>query len=327
MSGEASRSSSVDIGDYKAVMAVSKAKNWTEAAFDTFQSASTISKRISRVEATLGLRIFERGTKSVHTEFSSVGRSVMPYIDNIVDTYDQILLLSDRIKKATGDELNIGYGALFGTAGETEIISAFRMNFPEMGINQVIRNRETLTEMVSRGELDCAFIFWIGGLSDENELSRSIYGLGLSYFPVFFQDKKYVGLSKKHPHANDAEVKLTDLQNEIFIFNRTLEDSQNTMGIFRYLIPDEDGENIKNVKQMDFMNRQLVYKYVASGRAIIPIATIPPREETDDVVFVPIERLRSPVFTVLVYNKNNPNLNVRKFVEFSREYSKEAKLI
>ena len=64
--------------------------NYSEAAESIASSPAVISKHIAKVEKELGLRIFERASKSRPVELTPAGQELITYFHSIVGLYKQM---------------------------------------------------------------------------------------------------------------------------------------------------------------------------------------------------------------------------------------------
>ncbi len=67
----------MDINDLESVCAVDICHNYSEAAESIASSPAVISKHIAKVEKELGLRIFERASKSRPVELTPAGQELV----------------------------------------------------------------------------------------------------------------------------------------------------------------------------------------------------------------------------------------------------------
>lgn len=80
----------MDINDLESVCAVDICHNYSEAAESIASSPAVISKHIAKIEKELGLRIFERASKSRPVELTPAGKELITYFHSIVGLYKQM---------------------------------------------------------------------------------------------------------------------------------------------------------------------------------------------------------------------------------------------
>ena len=104
----------MDIREIEAICAVTHYKNYSEAAYRISSSPSVISKQIARAEEELGLRIFERATKSAPVRLTKEGAELIGYLQEIMENYR---LLRDKVaafKVAGSRSVTVGLHRFLG---------------------------------------------------------------------------------------------------------------------------------------------------------------------------------------------------------------------
>ena len=309
----------MDIQDYETVLAVCRCKSWNEAAFETYQVASTVSKRVSKVEQALGVRIFERGSRRDTARLTSEGEIIVPYLTQITELYERLLSYAAAMKDTGSAELSVGYPPLIGTTGETEILSRFRADHPDISVNHVLRHNTELVRLVCDGKLDCAFVFVIGDTDDCREMLERLDSMDIGTVTIYRCSKRYIGLSAKHPLAGEKKVSISRLQNEQFVFNAIPEHEDYDSGYMRYILPFGSRAGIK---RMDFINKSAVVDYIAAGHGVLPTACIPP-DDIPDIRFVETDdSLISSC--ICIYPRTSPRMPVRELLKYVRRYAEEV---
>ena len=309
----------MDIQDYETVLAVWRCKSWNEAAFETYQVASTVSKRVSKVEQALGVRIFERGSRRDTMRLTGEGEVIIPYLSQITELYGRILSYAAAMKDTGSAELSVGYPPLIGTTGETEILSRFRADHPDISINHILRHKTELVRLVCDGKLDCAFVFVIGDTDVNREMLERLGSMDIGTVTIMRRSKRCIGLSAKHPLANEKKVSIAQLQNEQFVFNAVPEHEDSENGYMRYILPFDSRATIK---RMDFINKSAVVDYIAAGHGVLPTACIPP-DDIPDIRFVETDDSLT-ASCIFIYPRTSPCLPVRELLKYVRGYAGEV---
>lgn len=128
------------VRDLNYVMASAAAGNLTGAARSLGISASTISRRVSRIEDELGLAIFERGHKGVR--LTTGGRAVLLHARRAAAELEGIRLAAKR--NGTGIVGEVRLGLRMAPIGEPilDLLSRWRQNCAEVQL--------TISEMNER---------------------------------------------------------------------------------------------------------------------------------------------------------------------------------
>ncbi|MEL6689156.1 MAG: LysR family transcriptional regulator [Pseudomonadota bacterium] len=112
---------------------------------------STLSRLVSQAEDDLGMRLFQRSTRSL-----SVSPDGAAYLDRIEPLIEELRDASEsarRSKSAPSGTLRIGCSVAFGTLRLAPLLPAFRDAFPEITLDLVLEDKSS--DLVSAG-LDLA---------------------------------------------------------------------------------------------------------------------------------------------------------------------------
>lgn len=314
------------IENYEAVLAVYQYDGWTEAAYQTIQSPSTISKRVSKVEEELGAPIFLRG-KGPHVALTEFGELMIPYIQRIVSLNKRVFAYAGSTRNKNRAELTVGYPPLIGTIGETEILSRFKFENPSVQINHVLRHRKDLLFMLQEGSLDCAFVLMVGDQRVHNDVLDVLLSSGICHIPIMYRDFVNVGLSERHPLAGREKVSISELYQDTFVFNDTPAHEDVAQGSQRFLFGQESAWHmpVKTVR-MDFINKSMVADFVCENRGVLPTGCIPPGNLSG--VRFPLvadsEIISSGIF---VYPKHYSSPTVKTLIPFVLEYAAEKGVV
>lgn len=314
------------IENYEAVLAVCQYDGWTEAAYQTIQSPSTISKRVNKVEKELGAPIFLRG-KGSHVTLTEFGELMIPYIQKIVSLNNQVFAYAGSIKNKHGAELTVGYPPLMGTVGETEILSRFKNENPSVRVNHVLRHRKDLLFMLQEGRLDCAFVFMVGDEQVHNDVLDVLLSNGISYIPVMRRDFVSVALSRHHPLADRDAVSIAELYRDTFVFSDTPTHENLTQGSLKFFFGEKTAWHMPvKIARMDFINKSMVANFVSENRGVLPTACIPP-DNLPGVKFLPVTDSDVTSSAIFVYAKHYSSPTVKTLIPFVRKYAAEQGVI
>lgn len=312
----------MDMRDLETVLAVSNYKSWTEAAWQTFQSLSSVSKRVSKLEGELGAQLFDRSSRGARMILTPEGELALPYISQMSDIYKQILDYADEAKNER-TVLTVGYLPLIGTVGETEILTRFHIENPEIRIEHKLRQSGELAQMLRQGQLDCAFTLILTNDSLKVDLFNSIFSDNIGVIPLWERDEQYIGISAEHPLASGNTIRITDLVGETFVFSSMLESSSFDAEYIKFFFNDE----LKNIgpdkiRRMDFIDRQTVIDYIARGCGVLPIACIPP-ENAEGIRFLRAEDVSSHSHAIFMYRKDKVSRGLLRLLDYVNDFCRE----
>src|SRR5690606_29380444 len=96
----------MNLRDLKYVLAVAETRHFGKAAERCFVSQPTLSGQIKKLEAELGVTLFERTKRSV--EVTPIGREVLVHARNMVEQADAIVQLARSHQDPLEGPLRIG---------------------------------------------------------------------------------------------------------------------------------------------------------------------------------------------------------------------------
>ena len=118
----------MDLQQMEYVLAVAKYRNFTLAAESCFISQSSLSLQISKLEKELGVRLFDRTTRSIR--ITQAGQA-------FVQQAAEILQGSDRLRQTMSDysgllrgTINIGAITALEKIGFSDLIADFYARYP-----------------------------------------------------------------------------------------------------------------------------------------------------------------------------------------------------
>lgn len=313
----------MEIENYEAVLAVYQYNGWAEAAYQTVQSASNISKRVSKVERELGVPIFHRGRgHGPGVSLTEFGEIILPYIQRIVSSYNHLTACAANAKGDAAAELAVGYMPLMGTVGETDILARFKVDNPAVSLRHVYRYRKDLLPMLRDGKLDCAFVFIVGHDQVGNDVLDVLLSSDMRHIPIMRRKGASVGLSERHPLSGNESVRLSQLYGDTFVFNNSPGHESMDDICMRFFFSQELERNIPvRTVRMDFINRTMVADFVGRNHGVLPTVCIPP-QHLPGVRFLPVEDLDISSCAIFIY-PSNPSPALKKLIRCVQEYVSE----
>ena len=301
----------MDICFLETVVAVYRYRSFAEAANERSLALSTVSKHVSSVEKELGIKLFNRATKTSFVTLTEAGNMLMEDIDSYVAEYAGIVKKAQLIKAQTEKQLSIGFLWVAGTLGENKIISEYCKKHPKVRINLVPSTDSGLVKMLSTGRVDG--IFTMGQIDedtkrlvvDDEKLDPERYG----FIMTFKSDKMYCGISENSPLAQKPELTLEDLRNETILINNALEKNNFDTLTTRFM---RDKLLNCNHQFMDYTLKSVLYDFVAEGNSTI-LSTTYAGEEHRGVRFVPMKEWDGITKGWFVYRKDIQSDVLRTF--------------
>lgn len=146
------RLASLSIRDLILVAAVNRCGGFRAAAEEMGISASGLSHQVRKVEAVLGVTIFERGSRSVTP--TEVGIGMLGRIDTFLQQVAEMGHEADRRAGAFGGRLRIGVISTVGPYLIPRVVAILRDQYPDIELVLMEGKHEGLSRRLKEGEID-----------------------------------------------------------------------------------------------------------------------------------------------------------------------------
>lgn len=136
-----------DVNDMLFFAHVVKVKSFSEAARRLNVSKSRVSKSIARLEASLGVRLLHRSTRSL--SLTDVGEAYFEHCDRILDEMTQADMTVSRLYQEPRGKLKISAPVAFSTMHIASALPHFMALFPDLTVDLTISDR--LVDLAEEG--------------------------------------------------------------------------------------------------------------------------------------------------------------------------------
>lgn len=184
------------LADLRAFVTVAELRSFAAAAKALHLSQPALSRRISHLEEQLGVRLFDRTTRSV--DVTALGQRFREQVRGLVDDLDRsVLSLRDAAELEAGD---VTIGCVFSAVHHflPPLIRAFRERHPRVLVRIVEAGADDVLAAVKNGEADLA-INYIGMQDPEIE------------FTPLLKERYVLACPAGHPLAKRRSVKWAEL--------------------------------------------------------------------------------------------------------------------
>lgn len=173
----------------------------TKAAAELHISQPSLSQSLSKLEAELGVELFDRNKKKImlNTYGELYLGKVTPILSMLSEAQQELLIL----KQTIDSPLTIKVWRSSSIC--SKIIAAFLDRYPYVNLKVIQEDYSDLIPKHTGEDYDIALV---NGTPDTMPPYPS---------KVIFKENILVAVNKKHPHANDTEINLSDLKNDNFI--------------------------------------------------------------------------------------------------------------
>jgi DNA-binding transcriptional LysR family regulator len=191
-----------ELHDLQAFVAVAERASFRQAAADLFLSQSALSRRIDKLEESLGVKLFERTTRRV--QLTNVGQTFLENVRTALDGLeDAVLGVADLAAHRTG---NVTFAVVPSAVWHflPEVLRRFSERFPRIRVRIHDESAQDVLNLVLTGEAD----FGINFTGAENP--------EIVFEPVYVEN--YVlAMRRDHPLANRAQLSWKETVGERYI--------------------------------------------------------------------------------------------------------------
>ncbi len=260
---------------------------------------SALSRRIQKLEATLGFRLLERTTREVR--LTQAGRSFYDDNADLLRGYESSVQLARRIAEGKLGALNVGYMAFAATELMPAAVARFRQTHPEVDLK--IRYIRTQGQKIAlaNDEIDLGYMIGPFDHSDYHSLTLSLEPL-------------YVVTPRNHALLRLPVVRPADLASQDIILGDTHEWEE-----YRWRLANLfSAEGILLNITIEASNTLALLGLVAAGLGV----TVYPESLIGflgrSVEVRPIIHPQYRISTVQVWKRSNRSRQVREFVEVAK---------
>lgn len=232
----------LDIGDYRAVVAIFEHRHFGRAACELGVTQPSLTSRLKRMEDRLGARLFERSRRGV--EPTAVGLAFIEAARDVIRTAESAETVAKDAADGLGQILRIGFTQLAAQTVVVDALSAFRARHPKVRVRIIEASSAHLELSLESHSLDVAF------------LHPPLQTSGLRQQVIWESTGRRLRLNREgawdsvvgYPHA-EAPVMMTDVEQE--------------------LLPDALGTRIENLANT--VLGAIILARSGYGQALVPI--------------------------------------------------------
>jgi DNA-binding transcriptional LysR family regulator len=193
----------IKMGDLRMLLAVAQWGSMSKAASKLNITQSAVSKALTGLEHTLGVRLLDRNPQGV--EPTSYGRALLNRGVAIFDELQQGVKDIQFLADPTGGEVRIGIGPPFGGL-LSNVIERLALRYPKMTFRVVERDMTALVNSDLRGRMVDVVLGWARPIDDETFNAD-----------ILFDDKRFVVAGTTCPWIRRRKIALAELVGERWI--------------------------------------------------------------------------------------------------------------
>jgi DNA-binding transcriptional LysR family regulator len=191
-----------DLNDLQAFRAVVELGSFRKAADAVNISQPALSRRIDKLEAALGVRLFERTTRSV--TLTTVGRVFAPSAEQLLDDLDVALLGIRDVSSSRLGHVTIACVPSVAYYFLPNVVASYHSRFPRIRVKLLDSSANEVLGAVISGEADFGVSF-MG--SQESEVE----------FKVLLQERFVAACRRDHPLARKKRVSWNELYEHEYV--------------------------------------------------------------------------------------------------------------
>jgi len=181
---------------------VASTGSFTRAARELFVTQPAVSQEIKALEASLGIKLFDRSGKNVR--MTAEGEVLLSYVHRLFTLHEEMESLFGRSKNLQHGQIKLGSTALMGTYFLPKIIGRFNRRYPGIEIDLQMGNSDQVMHLVLEGMVDLGF----SGMTTNHARLESI---------LIHQEKLILVASPRHP-LSARKISLDDISETPFIW-------------------------------------------------------------------------------------------------------------
>ena len=200
----------MEIHQLQYIVEVDKQRSFTKAADEMFVSQSTLSHQIAKLENELGVKLFDRNSRTVYP--TQIGEEFINHAKQILANLE---VAKQNIQSHIGllkGTLRIGVIASLGKIDYAGMLANFHRKHPGLNYEIVQSGTYNLLDKLKAGEIDVSFITLLP-LPECDDLQ----------FHYLAYDEYVLAVPPGHPFAGRDYIELAEAADEKFIFHPSSE--------------------------------------------------------------------------------------------------------
>lgn len=260
----------ITLGDISAFVLVARLESFALAAEELLVTQSALSRRIKKLENSLGAPLLDRTTRSVTV--SRLGREFLPQAERIVNDFHRSLDDIDQVVKVQRGIVSFSCNMTISDTLLPEILARFKTTYPDIRIRV---HEDSSPQAIERV------------LSGQSELALAQFGEGHPdlEFEALIDDRFVIACHKSHSLADAPSTTWEEVKDEQFVLLRS--ESGTRKILQRYLGKKYDV--ISNDMQVGHFHSQLGLVGKGIGIAAIPSLVRLSRKDLE-LAIIPISK-------------------------------------
>ncbi|MBQ3705691.1 MAG: LysR family transcriptional regulator [Clostridia bacterium] len=137
---------------FREALSIAESRNFQESAYEQYISQASLSRHIRSLEDSLGIELFDRLSHSVR--LTPAGEVVMPYFQQMVNLYDDMLSELNDMNNPGRDLVNVGYSNTARITGVMQQIMDIYEEHSDTEIKLISVDDHQIQRMIAQNKLD-----------------------------------------------------------------------------------------------------------------------------------------------------------------------------
>ena len=244
------------------------AKSFTAAAKELYISQPALSAMITKLESTLGFRIFDRSTSPL--SLTPAGRIYIEYLQSIISEESSMKKRIQQLSEIGGDSLSVSVFSQTAYYAFAPLCAAFTKQHPEVSITADIGNNSTIDFLLEKLRNNILDVIFTDHAAEKEFLSVPIFRdrIVIAMHKDLCRDPELLSFAVTRDeilkNAYDESKEITDLSLLGGIPFLPFEDQNTTALIFSELSADSVSPSLFHIKN----SRNLMMHYYMMGEGL-----------------------------------------------------------
>lgn len=284
----------------KYFLAVAEKLNFTRVAEQYYISQTAVTQQIKALEKELDVQLFYRTKR--HVELTPAGMTLVEEAKGILAKTQEAITKTKIVAHAESGNLSIGFIKGYENSEFPKFLQEFRALYPGCALILKRDNTAELNEDLLNHKHDI-----ILNIDFENEEIKHLNKRNMKKYDL------QVALYPNHPLAGRSSIKRSELKNDKFISSEMHTDKKDgTEVIIKSYM--EAGFIPRVVNQSKDIETILLLVSTGMGIAVIPEYMAVDYHKYMNLVYIPLEGENDSIDIIAVWDKENPNPMVDKFI-------------
>lgn len=281
-------------------ISVAETLSFTKTAEKFYISQTAVTQQIKALEERINVTLFTRSKR--HVELTPAGKVFLSEARTIIKNINDAIAKTQQFAHGFFGTLSIGILIGYEKNKFQQYLKEFSNTYPNISMDICTNEITELLNLVKNNFMDLAFV-----INPENQPLKDFEYKTVERYSLVAL------LPSVHPLYNEDSIDLIELQHDKFIFVKETGDEygQKSMIQNRY----REAGFVPNVVQRS-NNLNTIESLVASnmGISILPSFCVTDTMLERDIAIVPINEVQNRIEVVVVWNKNNTNPALEKFI-------------